>query len=75
MKIQKLDTTDASWAEPQDTRIAIGGLMRCCTGTLDKLLTFADRVLIGETVSCEFCNETMTLDDHLVWNWDNRPTT
>jgi hypothetical protein len=53
--------------------IAIGGLMRCCVGTLR---TSTAMVEIGDVLPCAYCNSTMTLrpprpgGDRPVWHWN-----
>jgi hypothetical protein len=54
-----------------DTKLAIGGLMRCCLTTLNNYADEhgTDRVAIGEVVECEWCDEKMVLDETGWWRW------
>lgn len=60
---------------PTDTRIAIGGLMRCCTGTLgDWIRGRKLPVAVGEVVFCKYeaANPTsMILGEDGVWRWNH----
>lgn len=56
-----------------ETRLAIGGLMRCCTGTLSKWAQeHQDEELEdGTIVECEYCSESMILDNG-TWRWNKK---
>ncbi len=54
-------------------RVAIGGLMRCCTGTLNNLalVEAAATYERGQVIPCEHCTATMIVgpDDWIIrWN-------
>jgi hypothetical protein len=50
-----------------ETKISIGGLMRCCIGTLDE--SDLDReVHSGDVVHCKWCKSSMILEEGL-WRW------
>ena len=53
------------------TKIAVGGLMRCCTETLRSHLNETnDKNPHGTVVHCNWCREAMRLGDDDVWQWE-----
>lgn len=51
-------------------RLAIGGLMRCCTGTWDKAIQERpDGHTDGDELPCEHCDSRMVRTEG-VWRWD-----
>lgn len=61
--------------ERADTRLAIGGLMRCCTGSLGDWIRSSDKpIKVGEVVFCKYeaANPTsMILGEDGVWRWNH----
>lgn len=59
-----------------ETRLAIGGLMRCCTESLSEHLLkeagFTGEVKVGTVVQCRHSDDPvhrMKLDEEGVWRW------
>lgn len=51
--------------KPEPPRVFIGGLFRCCTGTLDELYEAGQlKQEEGETITCKYCKRpTMVYRD------------
>lgn len=54
-----------------ETRIRIGGLLRCCTFSLEETDRSGELPTEpGEGVDCNYCKNPMRLADDGVWEWD-----
>jgi hypothetical protein len=61
------------------TQLAIGGLMRCCTSTLDEWIVehAEEETVEGQTLQCKYTDNEfhrMILKKN-VWQWDHEPIT
>ena len=50
-------------------RIAIGGLMRCCTGSLELHILNNPMFPIGAIHECPHCHQKAELDEQGIWHW------
>ena len=50
-------------------RIRIGGLMRCCIGTIQEHNT--EPSAKGDVLDCEHCTSQMRVAEDGVWEWVN----
>ena len=51
-----------------ETRVAIGGLMRCCLGSLNRLAEDDPEVSEGDILGCDYCKSSMILEGGR-WRW------
>lgn len=52
----------------RERSIAVGGLMRCCTGTIRQMEKLT---AVGDTEKCEYCSSTFTVSkEDMAWHWD-----
>jgi hypothetical protein len=52
-----------------DERVFVGGLMRCCTGTLARVLeSQTEPTKEGTVLPCDHCDESMIFTDG-AWRW------
>ncbi len=58
-------------------RIRHGGLLRCCTESLDNQLVIAEtEPPIGTVLMCEYCNKpTLIRSTDGAWEWNQEPGT
>lgn len=52
--------------------IAIGGLFRCCVQTWREIAPGASMTSEGDTLSCSYCNDSMTVRNG-EWQWTGMP--